>query len=81
MKSDLKGQVYQISWIIMSLPVVLESYDCEEFALKTREELIQAWDLRVKPKKKRIHSSVYTSTVLEVDIWLINIHSVFSFWA
>ena len=53
----------------------LESYDCKEDASKTCERLIQAWptawDLHVKPKKKRIHSGIYSATVMEVDIWLI----------
>ena len=30
-----------------------------------------AWDLHVKPKKKRIHSGIYSATVMEVDTWLI----------
>ena len=84
MKSDLKGKFYRISWIIISLAVDLESYDCKEYASKTREQLIyiQAWDfIHVKPKKKRIHSGIfYSATVLEVDIWLFNILGMFSIW-
>ena len=61
--------------ITISLPVDLESYDCKEDASKTCERLIQAWptawDLHVKPKKKRIHSGIYSATVMEVDTWLI----------
>ena len=60
----------------------LESYefDCKEYASKTREQLIQALDLHVKPKKKRIHSGMYSAIVLEVDIWLLNILGMFSIW-
>ena len=51
----------------------LESYDYKEDASKTCERLIQAWptawDLHVKPKKKRMHSGVYSATVMEVDTW------------
>ena len=53
----------------------------KEYASKTREQLIQAWNLHVKPKKKRIHSGIYSATVLEVDIWLFNILGMFSVWA
>ena len=83
MKSDLKDNfnfIFSISWIIISLAVDLELYDCKEYASKTREQLIQAWDLHVKPKKKRIHSSIYSATVLEEDIWLFNILGMFSIW-
>ena len=59
----------------------LESYDCKEYALKTREQLIQAWDLHVKPKKKQIHSGIHSATELEVDILLFNIMGMFSVWA
>ena len=76
-----KGQFYRISWIIISLAVDLEAYDCKEYASKTREQLVLAWDLHVKPKKKRIHSGIYTATVLELDIWLFNILGMFSVWA
>ena len=58
----------------------LESYDCKEYASKTREQLIQARDLHVKPKKKRIHTGIYSATVLEIDIWLFNIPDMFSIW-
>ena len=27
--------------------------------------------IHVKPKKKRIHSGIYSATVMEVDTWLI----------
>ena len=67
--------------MIISLSVDFESYDCEEYASKTREQLIQDCDLYVKPKKKRIHSGIYSATVLEVDIWLFNILGMFSVWA
>ena len=80
-----KGQFYRISWIIISLPVDLESYDCKEDASKTCKRLIEAWptawDLHVKPKKKRIHSGIYSATVMEVDTWLFNIQGMFAVWA
>ena len=56
--------------------------NCEVYPERLIQAWPTAWDLHVKPKKKRIDSGIYsaTSTVMEVGTWLFNIEGMFAVW-